>query len=118
MYLSIRGRRLYNAYSETPTKGTIMFNRKPHEPSELELARTRLLREIDTIPPMGQEFDEMMGHVKTLTELIDLEKSEKLSPNTLAITAGNLAIALIVVSYESKHVVTTKLLPFLGKAFK
>jgi hypothetical protein len=39
-----------------------------------------------------------------------------LSPNTMATVLGNAFIAVLVVGYESKNVVTTKVIPFLNKA--
>jgi hypothetical protein len=56
-----------------------------------------------------------MVHVKTLTELIRLEKRERLSPNTMALVAGNAITALLVVGYESKNVVTSKAQSFMLK---
>lgn len=92
-----------------------MFIKKPIEKSGLEEARDTALEELRSFEVQTDEYKKIMKHVKTLSELIDTEKSEKLNVNTLAIILGNAVIALLVVGYESKNVVTTKVFPFLNK---
>lgn len=94
------------------------FKRKPVEKTGLEKSRDQLLSEMQGLSAGGAEYQKRMVHVKTLTKLIDLEKSEKLSPNTLAVVFGNAVITVIVVAYESRNVVSTKVKDFLTKAFK
>jgi hypothetical protein len=94
-----------------------MFKPKPPvEKTGLEKARDDSLIELNSFHADQDEYAKVMAHVKTLTELIQLEKPEKLSPNTLATVLGNAFIAVLVVGYESKNVVTTKVIPFLNKA--
>ena len=85
------------------------------EKTGLEKARDDALLNLANFMPDDEKYSEIMVHVKTLTELIKLEKREGVSPNTLAIILGNTIIGLIVVGYESKNVVTTKVLPFLSR---
>ena len=93
-----------------------MFNlTSPHKESGLELARDKALSELTNFSADDAEYERMIVHVKTLTELIDLEKSEKVSPNTVALILGNIGVALLVIGYESKNVVTSKVLSFLLK---
>ena len=40
---------------------------------------------------------------------------KRIEPNTLAMVAGNLAIALIVIKYEERAVISTKALSFMKK---
>jgi hypothetical protein len=97
-------------------KGKLMFTwNRPREKTGLENARDEALSELSSFTADTEEYMKVVTRVETLTKLIDLEKSEKLSPNTIAIIIGNAIIALVVVAYESKNVVTTKVLPFLNK---
>jgi hypothetical protein len=91
-----------------------MFNWNPsREKTGLEKARDEALSELDSFTADTEDYKKIMVHVKTLSKLIDLEKSEKLSPNTIAVIIGNALIAIVVVGYESKNVMTTKVWPFL-----
>ena len=110
------GREVNIAYNEIPYERKYMsILKKPTEKSGLEKARDEALSELQSFTSDMAEYDKIIVHVETLSKLIDMEKSEKLSPNTVAMILGNAVIALVVVAYESKNVVTTKVLPFLGK---
>lgn len=92
-----------------------MFTKTTAEKTGLEEARDTLLIELRNFSGDDSEYAKMMTHVKTLSELIDSEKSEKLSPNTVLIVVGNAVVALLVIGYESKNVVTSKVLSFMLK---
>ena len=93
-----------------------MFNRKAiKEKTGLEEAREVALSELASYSSHDDEYSKIMDHVKTLSELIDAEAPEKLSPNTVAVVLGNVGIGLLFTIYESKNVVTTKVVPFLMK---
>lgn len=95
-----------------------MFTKTKAEKTGLEEARETLLSELASYSADDPSYSKMMVHVKTLTELIDLEKPEGLSPNTLALIIGNSIVAMVVVSYESKNIVSSKVLNFLMKAVR
>ena len=61
------------------------------------------------------EYATMRAHLTELYSLKKQDASTRVSPDTLAVVAGNLAIALLIVSYEQKNVVTSKVLGFLSK---
>jgi hypothetical protein len=86
-----------------------------HEKTGLEKARDEALSELSGFTAETEAYMKIVTRVETLSKLIALEKAEKLSPNTIAIVLGNAVIALVVVAYESKNVVTTKALQFMGK---
>lgn len=93
-----------------------MFKRRSSkEKTGLVKARDDALLELQGFEAHNAEYLRIMVHVKALTQLIDLEKPERLSPNTIAVILGNGIIALIVVAYESKNVVTTKVQSFMLK---
>ncbi|HET9785578.1 MAG TPA: hypothetical protein VFP47_00505 [Pyrinomonadaceae bacterium] len=57
--------------------------------------------------------------VEQLTKLYSLKEKtseRRVSPDTLAIVAGNLAGILLIVGHEKAHVVTSKALGFILKA--
>lgn len=93
-----------------------MFTMKaPATKTGLEEARDTALLELKNFSADDKEYSTMMIHVKTLSELIAAEKAETLNPNTMAIVVGNAVVALLVIGYESKNVVTSKVLSFMLK---
>ena len=56
--------------------------------------------------PDTEEFKAQMDNLERLTTL--KSKKAKVSPDTLAIVAGNVLCVLVVVMYEQKHVFTSK----------
>ena len=106
---------------ETPNERKNMiikkFKKSPAIKTGLQEARDKALEELKNFSAAEPQYKALLAHVKTLTKLMASEKSEKLSPNTLAIVLGNAFITLVVVGYESKNVVNTKVLPFLTKVF-
>lgn len=94
-----------------------MFTPKPpDEKTGLEKARDDALLELNSFHAEQDEYKKIIQHVRTLSELIDLEKSERLSPNTLAVVLGNAFVAVLIVSYEQKNIVRSTVLSFLQKA--
>lgn len=83
--------------------------------TELEVARTKALTELSGYVADSEEYKKIMKHVKTLSDLIDAEKHEKLSPNTVAVILGNLGVAGIIIWFEREHPLSTKVFPFLAK---
>ena len=73
---------------------------------------------IDNMTSYTQDSVEYAKMTAQLEKLVKIKRSmrpDRPSADTLAVIAGNLAVALIVIGYEQKHVVTTKVLPFLAK---
>jgi hypothetical protein len=97
----------------TLLKGERMFKwKRQSEKSGLVKARDKALFELQGYEATDAQYQKIIVHVKDLTHLIDLEKSERVSPNTIAIVLGNVIITLIVIGYESSNVVTTKVQGF------
>lgn len=79
--------------------------------------RTNLEKEIDTVLELmstvdsrREDYDVMVNHLKTLYEAKATEKSKHISPDTIAIIAGNLLGIALILGYEQTNVVTTKAL--------
>lgn len=93
-----------------------MFNRKLHsEKSELEVVRTNIISQLKNHAADSDEYKKMMAHVETLSNLIENARPKKLDVNTVAVIAGNVGIAGMVLWHERDNVLTTKIFPFLGK---
>lgn len=96
-----------------------MFHWKTSEKKTgLEQARDQALLELNNFTTEEPEYEKIIKHVKILSKLIAAEKHERLSPNTVAIIIGNAFIGLAVISYESRNVMTTKVLSFMQKIIK
>lgn len=87
------------------------------KPTELEVARTDALKALDAEIPGTDAYKVILKNVKDLSNLIEAEKpkSEKLSPNTIAVIAGNVGIAVLIIAFERENVVSTKVQNYLNK---
>lgn len=87
------------------------------ELTSLQIARERLLADLDIHAPDSEEYCAMLSQVETLSHLIEKETParERLSPNTLVTVAGHLGVAGLLIWFEREHVITTKALQFLPK---
>lgn len=93
-----------------------MINLKPSiKKTELQTVRTSAIAGLEGLAPDSDEYKKIIAHVKALSKLIDAEKPEKLSRNTIAVILGNVGIAGMVLWFERDNVMNTKLFPFLGK---
>lgn len=96
-----------------------MFNSKTrNQKTPLEEARDAAVARLTELDPMDADYAEIRDSVKELSNLVAAEqaKRERLNPNTVLIASANVAVALVVVGYESRNVITTKALSFLVKA--
>jgi len=92
-----------------------MFRSKSHEDSGLEKAIEGLLSEMKGFTADTEEYAKMADQLEKLYKLKEIDKPERVKPDTLAIIAGNLLVAVVIVTYESKNIVTSKALSFLQK---
>ena len=89
--------------------------KRPVEKTELQTVRTLAIARLQGFDPESDEYKKIMKHIAELSKLIDAEKPEKLSPNTIAVILGNLGIASLVLWHERDNVLNTKLFSFIGK---
>jgi hypothetical protein len=96
-----------------------MFNpfKSSSNKTELEVARTEALTALAAEEAGTPEYKRIAADVEMLSKLIEAErpKPEKLSPNTIAVVAGNAGIAALVLWFERDNVMSTKLFPFMAK---
>lgn len=89
-----------------------MFKRTPKQPTLLDETIENALRNLDT---EDDAYLKKVEAVETLYKLKTIDRQERVSADTLAIIAGNLAGILIIVSHERAHVVATKAFGLLKK---
>jgi hypothetical protein len=85
------------------------------ESVKLNFAINRVLDDMDTYGPDAPEYPALLASLERLTELRTTSRSARVSPDTMAIVAGNLLGILVIVAYEHTHVVVSKSLPLLLK---
>ena len=87
------------------------------KPSILDAPIAKVLESMVTYNPDDGEFRALMDHLERLTQMKEHERSRfRVTPDTMAIVAGNLLGILIIVAYEQKHVVVSKGLGFVLKS--
>ncbi len=84
---------------------------KKNEPDALDDLITAVTLEMASMKPYSDDYPEMLSYLERLTTLKGKKTRELVSSDTLAIVFGNVALALIVVAYEQKHVLTSKMFP-------
>lgn len=87
------------------------------KPSILDEPIEKVLSEMNTYGPDSEEYPSLVANLERLVRLKAEEGSKsRVSPDTLAIVAGNLLGILIIVAYEQKHVIVSKGLGFILRA--
>jgi hypothetical protein len=89
-----------------------MFN-KTTEETLLDLEITSVQNALKILKPVDEKYDTTLTQLERLFALKQLEKPQKISADTKATIAANLAGILTIVAYEHSHVITTKALSFL-----
>jgi hypothetical protein len=84
------------------------------KPSILDESIDRILAEMKTVSPASEQYREMRTNLEGLVRL-NKDENSRVSPDTMAIVAGNLLGILIIVMYERNHVMVSKGLGFILK---
>lgn len=92
-----------------------MFPSNQEEKTKLEDAIDRVLEHMEDESPDSDEYAKMADQVVKLYALKEVDVKKRVSPDTLAIIAGNLAGIVMIVGYERAHIVTSKAIGFLLK---
>jgi hypothetical protein len=92
-----------------------MFTKTPTDDSALDQAIAKVYAEMSTTT---SDTDEYYRMTQQLTALYALKAtpSPRLSPDTVAVVAGNLLGIFVMVGHERAHVITSKALNFIMKA--
>jgi hypothetical protein len=68
---------------------------------------------MNEVGPDSEEYSALVEHLDRLAKMKAEERRNRVSPDTMAIVAGNLVGVLIIVAYERSHVMTSKGLGFV-----
>lgn len=87
----------------------------PNKNPGLDMVINALELEMKDLNGDSPEYAKMRKHLSKLYALKKQDASTRISPDTLAVVGGNVLIAVLVIGYEQKNVITTKALSFLSK---
>jgi hypothetical protein len=93
-----------------------MFIPKPSdEKSGLDHAIDEVLSEMAGVSSDSDEYAQMVDQLSKLYSMKESSTPPRISPDTLAIVAGNLLGIVLIVGYERANVVTSKALSLILK---
>lgn len=93
-----------------------MFAKKSkNEDPRLEKAIIELMHEMNSVTGDSPEYAQMVKQLGKLYKIREQSASKKVSPDTIALIAGNLAGIVLIVGHERANVVTSKALGFVSK---
>jgi len=87
------------------------WNKEPEKHIDKEI--TAVTRKMHDEGVDSEKYPTLLRYLERLHELKKKNKLPPVSRDTLAIVVGNFLIALAIIAYEQKHVMTTKVpIPF------
>ena len=92
-----------------------MFTQKDKTKPGLDKAIDELLKEMSALNGDSEEYAKMVTQLNTLYRLKEVDPPKTISPDTLAIVAGNLLGIVMIVGHERAHVITSKAIGFILK---
>lgn len=84
----------------------------------LDQAIDKLLFQMDNVNGDADEYAKMADQLVKLYKLKEVDSKKRVSPDTLAVVAGNLLGILVIVGHEKAHVMTSKAIGFVMKTAK
>ena len=92
-----------------------MFNSKevPRHQRILESELERALIRLKTEEANSQDYEKMLKIVERLHSMLDEEKPDAVSKNTMLTVAANLVGILLIIKHESVNVISSKALGFV-----
>ena len=88
---------------------------KRDKKTNLEKEIDDVLSEMELLDKDSKEYRTRVVHLERLYKAKGYDKSRHVSPDTIAIVAGNLLGILIILGYEKANVITSKALGFVIK---
>lgn len=95
-----------------------MFTRKevPKYQRMIESEIEHILVSMKVNDPLQNAYDRNVNQVKTLVDLLEKDKPNRLSAETRATIVANLVGILMIIKHERVNVITSKALSFVIKA--
>jgi hypothetical protein len=88
---------------------------KKDESTNLDAIIARVLLEMEMYGPEAEEFPKLISYLERLETIKVGNRRARLSPDTMAVVAGNLFGIVIIIAYEQKHVMVSKALALILK---
>lgn len=88
---------------------------KKDKRTNLEKEIDRILKEAEYLSPDSEKYSAVTENIERLCKAKSYEKSRSVSPDTIAVIAGNLLGIALILGYEQSHVITSKALNFVLK---
>jgi hypothetical protein len=92
-----------------------MFIMKPQTDTQLQTAIDGLYEKLAAFSGDTEEFSAITDQIVKLYALKEDQSKSRVSPDTLAMIAGNILGILLIVGHERAHIVTSKALGFVMK---
>lgn len=86
------------------------------QPTKLDETIDEALAQLKGIEVGSAEYTTKMDQITKLYALKEKNSPKRVSPDALALIAGNLAGIVLILNYERAHVVTSKALGFVLKS--
>lgn len=93
-----------------------MFNSPSSKDEGLQKAIDRILAQMDTVSADSEEYSRLADQLSKLYTIRRENAPDRVSMDTLAVVAGNLAGIALIVNFERLNVVTSKAIGFVLKA--
>lgn len=77
-------------------------------PDPLDMTIAEILVDMQGYNAESPEYERMLSRLERLNKLKTEKRRWRVSPDTLAVVAGNLLGILVIVGYERGHVMTTR----------
>lgn len=90
--------------------------KKEKEPTLLEAAIADAHRRLAEVSPTKEEYAKIADQIVKLTKLqSEITSKSRVSADTMALIAANLAGIVLIIGHERLHVITTKAIGFVSK---
>lgn len=86
------------------------------KPRPLQEAMNEVYSEMQGFTADSEEYCKMTDQLLKLHSMQSIDKTRRISPDTIATITGNLVGIVLILHYERIHVVTSKALAFVIKA--
>jgi hypothetical protein len=93
-----------------------MIPRIQTKPTVLDETIDAALSELKDLKTTDPDYQVTLDRVKELSKLKEQNSPKRVSPDTAALIAGNLAGIVLIISYEHVHVIASKALGFVLKS--
>lgn len=92
-----------------------MFKFTKKKQTKLELEIDSILTDMEDMYVDSDEYTTAINHLSKLYELKSKDKEFNISPDTVAVVAGNLLGILLILKHEDLNIITSKALGFVIK---